>query len=280
MNYRIISDFLNNQNCEILIKEAEKLSDIENYQKIHNNRLFLTCSNLEFKRLCQKSVAWNNLEKKLASEEFFNFCCKQLNLKNDKFFINNHFKNKKNNKINLSFEILGGNKLKNLNSFSIIKFVMLRIFKRFYRNIKFSRIFNFFKYPIELLYDYSVAGNGYGREVHRDSDNRLIVFLLYLNSLDKNTVGGNLEILRFKNDLKYSSAKPSIKDCEIIESVIPETGKLVIFQNDDQSFHRVTEILNAQSKRHFIYGGFTLLGGKNPYITNKTVLKTEFHLYE
>ena len=34
-----------------------------------------------------------------------------------------------------------------------------------------------------MLWNYAKAGNGYSIEIHRDSDSRLIVFLLYLNEL-------------------------------------------------------------------------------------------------
>ena len=46
MNYKIIKNFLNSKDCENLIKEAQKKSNFENYQKIHNNRFFLTHRNL------------------------------------------------------------------------------------------------------------------------------------------------------------------------------------------------------------------------------------------
>ena len=90
-----------------------------------------------------------------------------------------------------------------------------------------------------------------------------------------------MEIFKLKNKVvKNNSAKPSKDECDIMDDVSPEAGKLVIFQNGDDSFHSVSKIENAQNKRHFIYGGFTLLNGRNPYIKNKSVLKTEFHLYE
>ena len=52
------------------------------------------------------------------------------------------------------------------------------------------------KSSVELLYDYSVSGKSYNREIHRDSDSRLIVFLLYLNEFDEKEKGGNLIFLK------------------------------------------------------------------------------------
>ncbi|MDA9650313.1 2OG-Fe(II) oxygenase [Candidatus Pelagibacter sp.] len=281
MNYKIIKNFLNFKDCENLIKEAQKKSSYNNYQKIHNNRSFLTCSNVEFNNLCNKSDHWRELEQKLVSEDFFEFCCETLNLNKNKFKIFNHFKNKKKNEFQKKIEKIGLSQLKNLNTSTIIKFTLIRLIRRFLRKIKFSKFFSPLKRPIELLYDYSVAGNGYTREIHRDSDSRIIVFLIYLNTLEAGTKGGNLEIFKLKNKVdKNSSAKPSRDECEIIDDISPEAGKLVIFQNKDDSFHSVSKIEKAKNKRHFIYGGFTLLNGKNPYIINNSVLKTEFHLYE
>jgi len=280
MKYKIIKNFLNNKQTEELIKDAEINSDTLKYQKIHNNRLFLTCSNSEFHNLCKKSIVWNELEKKFASEDFFKFCCDSLNIDYKNFIIQNHFKNSKNNKLDKIMKYLSSKQLKILNASTIIKFLIVRLFNRTLRKIKFSKLFFPFKKPVELLYDYSVAGNGYMREIHRDSDNRIIVFLLYLNSLESGAKGGNLEIFKLKNNIKLSTAKPLKEECDIIETLNPEAGKLVIFQNGDDSFHSVSKIENAEKKRHFIYGGFTLLSDKNPYITNKSILKTEFHLYE
>ena len=51
-----------------------------------------------------------------------------------------------------------------------------------------------------MLYDYSISPNGYKREIHRDSDARTFVFLLYLNNLSKSGEGGELEIYKYKKD--------------------------------------------------------------------------------
>ena len=47
---------------------------------------------------------------------------------------------------------------------------------------------------MELLYDYSISPNGYFREIHRDSDARTIVFLIYLNDLSSEGTGGDLKL--------------------------------------------------------------------------------------
>ena len=50
------------------------------------------------------------------------------------------------------------------------------------------------KRVIAPLWDYSMAKNGYGREVHRDSDSRVVVFLIYLNEIGVDADGGGLTL--------------------------------------------------------------------------------------
>ena len=132
------------------------------------------------------------------------------------------------------------------------------------------------KLPVELLYDYSIAGDGYFREIHRDSDSRMIVFLLYLSSLPNETKGGSLDIFKLKENAKETLARPDPSMCEKIESITPKPGRLVVFKNDNNSYHSVEKLSDSKSSRYFIYGGFTLLSQNNPFIT-KGKLKTEFN---
>ena len=46
--------------------------------------------------------------------------------------------------------------------------------------------------------DFSIATKGYFREIHRDSDNRIYVFLLFLNKI-KNDKGGKFKFHKLKN---------------------------------------------------------------------------------
>ena len=70
MNYKIIKNFLNSKECENLIKEAQENSNLNNYQKMHNNRFSLACSNIEFNNLCNQSETWNKLEQNLLQRIF------------------------------------------------------------------------------------------------------------------------------------------------------------------------------------------------------------------
>ena len=96
--------------------------------------------------------------------------------------------------------------------------MIYRIYRELYRKIRFSKIFYINKKPLEVLYSYSRAGNGYLREIHRASDNRLIVFLLYFNQLSEEATGGTLDLYKLiKKDKNL--ATPEYSSCEKIDSI-------------------------------------------------------------
>ena len=64
----------------------------------------------------------------------------------------------------------------------------------------------------------------------------------------------------------------------------PAAEKVKIFYNksikslnDETNYHAVSVIKKTNTFRHFICGYFTLVGQKNPFIKNKTKMKTEFN---
>ena len=113
----------------------------------------------------------------------------------------------------------------------------------------FVSIFDYFRNRrrISLLYDYSLANKGYSREVHRDSDSRLVVFLLYLNELESNS-GGNLEIFESKRNHGAFSPNPDIKSLNKIKEISPSPGKLVLFLNTSNAYHAVSLMNKSKSE--------------------------------
>jgi Rps23 Pro-64 3,4-dihydroxylase Tpa1-like proline 4-hydroxylase len=157
---------------------------------------------------------------------------------------------------------------------------LFRYFKYFNRYIFYINDFFSKKKNLELLFDYSKSGNGYGREIHRDSDSRYLVFLLYLNNLDTGALGGELDIYKLRSqNTEKKLAQPDKNNCELVESITPKTGRLVIFLNDETSYHAVKKMENSKTYRYFLYGGFTLLAAKNPLLKETNKMKTNFDLY-
>jgi len=280
MKYFVINKFIEDKVCKRIIDNFDN-SDLAKNYLIHGSRKVYTSSSLEFNELISNSSDFKNLTEKLNSNEFFETCLEKLSINKNNFIIKNFFKIKNPSKFHKFYKRLNNLKLNFLPARSLAKYLIFRCYRYCCRKIKFSSIFYPKKKPVELLYDFSIASNGYSKDIHRDSDNRLVVFLLYLNDLpiNNNANGGDLEIYKLAHGSK-NSTQPSKETCEKIESIKPEAGKLIVFLNNNESFHAVSEMQNFKDCRYFFYGGFTLLNHKNPYITNKTKSPTDFDVYE
>lgn len=280
MLYKVIDNFLNKNQCEELIKSAEETVTNLNNSTIHGNRQIIPNTSLNFLNLEKKFLSWKSLSEKINCDEFFKFCLKELNLKNDLFKYKKFFKKEIFNSLDISYKKLAELSTRSISTKSLIKIILYRYLKCF--NRYFFCINDFFskKKSLELLFDYSKSGNGYGREIHRDSDSRYLVFLLYLNNLDSEAIGGELDIYKLKNEnIERKLAQPDENNCELVESISPKAGRLVIFLNDETSYHAVKKMENSKKYRHFLYGGFTLLAKKNPLLKKTNAMKTNFDLY-
>ncbi len=281
MRYFIIDNFIDNELCKKLMDAYSITNSSKNRKEIHGGREFLSSTTLEFYNLLKKSKDWKNLENKINSSEFLELCIKKLDLKEKKFSLVNFFKCENLTNIQKLYKELSWTVSRFVSKKNLIIYFIIRVYRDILRKIKFSRLFYPSKDAVELLFDYSIAVNGYSRKIHRDSDSRLVVFILYLNTPSKTDTheGGDFDIYKLV-DGDENTGYPDKKNCEKIKSIKPESGKLVVFLNENDSFHGVEEMRNHSESRHFIYGGFTLLNKKNPHITNKSSVTTEFHLYD
>ena len=108
--------------------------------------------------------------------------------------------------------------------------------------------------------------------------------LLYLNNLGESTSGGDLEIYKLKKSrIKQNLYPPQPKknDCELQYVIKPKRGRLIMFINQHNSYHAVSEMINDEEGRHFLYGGFTY--PSSLFVNNERLshskLKTEMFLY-
>lgn len=277
MKYISIDNFIDKKLCKKLIKEADF---IKNKTQIHGGRKFLSSTDIEFYNLLNKSKYWRNLVNQINSEKFLKFCLNKFNLEEKNFSLVNFFKYKNLSNTIKSFKRLSSTETRLIPTKNLFLYTLNRLYRDILRKVIFSKIFYPYKSAVELLFDYSKAGNGYSREIHRDSDNRLVVFILYLNSPSKtdNYKGGNFDIYKL---IKGKNVPfPDKNNCKKIKSIKPKPGQLIIFLNDNNSFHGVEKMKNHSQLRDFIYGGFTLLNKKNPYIDIGSKVATEFHLYD
>jgi len=278
MKYLVIDNFIEQDTCNLLIQDVDKFVKNSKLLTVNINRQALFSSSLEFGSLVEKSEHWKKFTQKINSNDFLNFCKKKLNI-DEKLYLTNFFKIENPSRLEKLYKSISNEKVKSAGTYTLAKYFAFRLYRDLLRKVKFSKIFNLKKIPVELLYDYSKAGNGYFREIHRDSDSRVIVFLLYLNSLSDQTKGGTLDIFKLKKGENENLAQPNKSMCEKIESVEPKPGRLVIFKNDNTSYHSVEKLNNSKDSRCFIYGGFTSLSQNNPFITQNN-LETIFSNYE
>lgn len=276
MKYKIIDNFLDINECNALINDAYKFSN-NNHTEVLNKRLLLPSTSTKFISLLKKSKVWNDLHTKLNSKDFLKFTTQNLEIKNINLSITNFFFNNNPSWFLKKYKDLNNKPLSNISNKSLLFYVIYKFLRNIIRYIKYK--FTFRNY-VELLYDYSKSPNGYYREIHRDSDSRTIVFLLYLNNLSINGTGGDLGIYKFK-DSEMIPSQPKKEDCLLIENIKPKPGRLVLFLNSHDSLHSVNEMKNHDGYRHFLYGSFTLLGKKNPLL-KKSIgsLKTDFNIFD
>jgi hypothetical protein len=224
-------------------KEAVKIIKSQNFdEEVNSGRKNIRKGSKNFNKILDD----NNVLSKIYS--FFNQkdVYEDLLLKLEKVSLlseNNYFITNKPNKFKANFyaykrSVHKNNLLKKLLNFVQNKFNYGENFKN-----------NFF---FEI--NYAMAKKGYKLKLHRDKDNRLIVFLLYLNKLDE--AGGNFEIYsqkqiskNFKNTYEYILDK----------KIKPSPGKLIAFLSNPISYHNVDELLDPNSERYFCYGGYTSL---------------------
>jgi len=277
MSYFIIDNFISEKDCELLLKDSSFVNEGD-YIKTHNNkRLLLASSNIHYRNLINKSDNWKNLSNKLDSKNFLDLIKKKFDIKKNFYFYRYYSNFPKINKYFLKYKNLGLLQLNRIGTSALIKYMLYRIYRSIDKFIKCGLINLIKGQPLELLYDYSKAINGYKNDVHSDTYHRVFIFLLYLNKLEDGSKGGNLKI--YKNISNTSSVSPNEEEYELCESISPKPGRLVLMINDNQFFHSVDKISNLNGTRDFIYGGYTILAGKNPFQLNQS-MPTGLHLYD
>jgi len=277
MKFKVIDNFIKKNECDKLIDEAEKYSNNDHIEVL-NKRLLLPSTSNSFINLLEKSKNWNKLHQKLNSQNFLSEILNELNFEPKSLEISNFFFQRNYSLFHKKFKEINSKKIANISSKGLIFYLFYKFLRNSIRNIKFK--FTKKNY-VELLYDYSKSPNGYHREIHRDSDSRTIVFLLYLNELNENASGGELCLHKYKHKNKKIPAQPKNDDCELIQCIAPKAGRLVFFLNSHESLHSVNEMKNHIGYRHFLYGSYTLLAKKNILIKNSIgKLNTNFTIFE
>ncbi len=278
MKYNIVDNFLEQNECTKLVQEVTEFLKQEDMIDVQNKRKLLPSTSLQFLRLINLSGNWKKLHDKLNSQSFLDFIINKLNIEKKTFLKTDFFFEKNPSETLAKYKNLGQKKVILINNKSLLKYLIYRSYRYLKRLFKYK--FTYKNY-VELIYDYSISSNGYKREIHRDSDSRTFVFLLYLNQLGNEGEGGELEFYKYNRENNKIPSMPDYKDCTLLKKISPKEGRLVIFENSFDSFHAVNEMKNYKDSRHFLYGSFTLLAKQNKYLKKNTnSLETEFNIFD
>ena len=293
----ILDDFINEIEAKKLIIDGENFikSQPQGNQIIHGGRIMIPWTSSKFNSLRNDSKYWNNFSDKFKKKAYEIFMKELQNLDNQpkitKIVIDELKESTLANLEDFKFSSKLGiftRKFQNLLEFKIglispnklLLISIIRFLDKSWRILTSLKYYLMGRKPLIPLFDYSFSSNGYGREIHRDSDNRLIVILLYLNKLDKNTNGGDLEIYKL-NKNKDFPPQPNNNDCQLQYKIKPRRGRLIMFINQNNSYHGVSEMFNDKKGRHFLYGGYTYPSSIfiNKKRLAKTNLPTEMYIY-
>ena len=283
MKYLVIENFIDENLCNNLVSSAKNLeSELFSENIIHNGRNFISCTSEDFLKLKNSNNSWRDFSSLLESKDFTRFAFSKLNLKIDSYEFINLYKSKDLLSFLKNKKRYNAQNINNLSSKRILWFLLLRFIQRMFLSLRLVKYFFLNKNPLELLFDFSIAQNGYSLPIHRDTDARIIIFLIYLNDVTEGSIGGNFNLFKLKENKGFFPKNPNPSDCDLVESISPKTGRAIFIDGSMDSYHSVDKMIDHNEKRYFIYGSFTSLLKKNDLIDYKKTEKydTEFNLYE
>ena len=249
--YLCIDNFLTSDECAALIQDATDANS-EDTVFMHGGRFSLGSVSPSFKALVSKSESWSRLVAKLKSNTTSDLFLDHIRKKcSDKYFSkwisSRKFEISDIPRFNSLLPQFIVDKAKSASDRQV-RFCtkkqlffssFMALFDDIYRIINSFGIYIMGRRRLALLFDYSVAKIGYTREVHRDSDARVIVFLLYLNDLEDYVKGGSLKIHDSKVELKKYAPRPGDDNVFTVKEFKPKAGRLIMFLNTANSYHSV-----------------------------------------
>ena len=113
-----------------------------------------------------------------------------------------------------------------------------------------------------LHIDWSKAGDGYTREIHRDTDPRIWNFIIFFN--DKDWEGGDF-IIHSSDKLKIYPQQIFNQTLPIHQTVEAKKNRAIFFLSTPNSYHSVSKQSNTKTPRKFIYGAYTMKNQKDVF---------------
>jgi len=273
--------FLDIQTADSLVVDLDRYVNKKSLSKIMGGRFTMPNTSEGFKELLSKSKSWAAVYQKLSSTEFLSTCMELLDMPSANVKLNPYFSQRIIPQKLKRVEALKFKQIHETSQSALCAYLIYSCWKRFCFYLFRARFWFSKKIQLDILFDISQSENGYVREIHRDTDSRYIIFLLYLNNLSETGEGGELNLFKYTGKSENNSnPQPAQENCSLIRKIAPSKGKLVIFKNSHDAFHSVSEMSGNEEDRIFCYGSFTVLSGKNPNFNKITKkLKTEWKFY-
>lgn len=113
-----------------------------------------------------------------------------------------------------------------------------------------------------LHIDWSEAGDGYTREIHRDTDPRIWNFIIFFN--DKDWEGGDF-IIHSSDELKTFPRQLFNQTLPVHKTIEAKKNRAVFFLSVPNSYHSVSLQKNTKTPRKFIYGAYTMKNNRDVF---------------
>lgn len=226
----IIKNFINKIDCKKIINEIDRFKKYDDL--VMNGRKRINKGSENFKNFMHISKTSLNFYKKINNLQFYNKIKSNILIQNKNQLWKNEIKN-----LRFSKTVCGSQKGKKItkNKTDLKKNILY------------------------LDLDFSVSEKGYFRGPHRDRDNRIVNFLIYLNELKK-VDGGILHFYKTRKKNYYTYPRfPKINDVTISNKITSRRGTGIFFLSTPDSYHSVSKFYGkVNKKRYFIYGSFSL----------------------
>ena len=104
--------------------------------------------------------------------------------------------------------------------------------------------------------DWSIAGENYDTPIHRDTDKRVFNFIIFLS--DKDWEGGDFLMHSSESLTSYPIKHKSLPIFKTIEA---KKNRGLFFLSVPNSYHSVSNMVNVNSYRKFVYGAISYKNG-------------------